>query len=84
MCYNVCMDKVPERNNLKELEFAIFCIENIATKLSVDAKRVYNALEESGVLKNYIFACYDVLHTQGKEYIIDDICRVMEKKGVRL
>ncbi len=68
--------------NEKELEFAVFCIENVAAKLGVDATRVYNALEKSGLLKDYVFACYDVLHTQGKEYIVDDICRVMEKKGV--
>ncbi len=69
---------------LKELEFAIFCIENVASKFGVDASRVYNALEKSGILKDYIFACYNVLHTQGKEYIVDDICRVMQTKGVVL
>ncbi len=84
MCYNTCMNGMGIQRNLKELEFAIFCIESVAAKLDVDSRRVYNALEESGVLKDYIFACYDVLHTQGKDYIVDDICRVMEKKGIRL
>ncbi len=82
MWYNVGMDNVQTHDNLKELEFAIFCIENVATKLGIDATRVYNALEKSGLLKDYVFACYDVLHTQGKDYIVDDICRVMERKGI--
>ena len=29
--------------NSNELEFAVFCIENVATKLGVDAERVYQA-----------------------------------------
>ena len=30
----------------KELEFAIFCIENVAAKLKVDTRKVYAALTE--------------------------------------
>ena len=29
--------------NSSELEFAVFCIENVAAKLGVDAERVYQA-----------------------------------------
>ena len=29
--------------NSNELEFAIFCIENVAARLGVDAERVYQA-----------------------------------------
>lgn len=36
----------------RELEFAIFCIENIAAKLGVSAEKVYDALtEKSDILK---------------------------------
>ncbi len=66
-----------------ELEFAIFCIESIATSLHVDASKVYKALnDESAILKGYIIPEYDVLHTQGKEYILDDILDVMRERGV--
>ena len=30
--------------NSSELEFVVFCIENVAAKLGVDAERVYQAL----------------------------------------
>ena len=30
----------------RELEFAIFCIENVASKLHIDAQKVYTALTE--------------------------------------
>lgn len=67
----------------RELEFAIFCIENIAAKLGVSAEKVYNALaEKSDILNDYIIPEYEILHTQGKEYIVDDIIEVMKERGV--
>ena len=67
----------------RELEFAIFCIENIAAKLGVSAENVYDALtEKSDILNDYIIPEYEILHTQGKEYIVDDIIEVMKERGV--
>ena len=69
----------------RELEFAIFCIENIAAKLGVSAEKVYDALtEKSDILNDYIIPEYEILHTQGKEYIVDDIIDVMHERGVKL
>ena len=45
--------------NAKELEFAVFCIENVATKLNVTAERVYKAVaEKSNILNGYIIPGY--------------------------
>ena len=67
----------------RELEFAIFCIENIAAKLGVSAEKVYDALtEKSDILNDYIIPEYEILHTQGKESIVDDIIEVMKERGV--
>lgn len=72
-------------NSSKELEFAIFCIENVAARLGVNAEKVYNALtEESDILYAYIIPEYEMLHTQGKEYIVDDIIEVMKERGVEV
>lgn len=71
--------------NAEELEFAVFCIENIADKLNADAEDIYNALsEKSNILNGYIIPEYDILHTQSKEYIVNDIINVMEERGVKL
>ena len=53
-----------------KLDFAIFCIENVAKK--------------SNILMSYIVPSYDVLHTQGKEYITNDIISFMREKGVKV
>ena len=66
--------------NSRKLEFAIFCIENIATRLNVKAQKVYVALsEQTNNLKEYIISEYEVLHTQGKDYIVDEIVEVMKE-----
>ena len=69
--------------NERELEFAIFCIENVAFFLEKDAREVYNILtKESDILYNYIVPEYEMLHTQSKEYIVNDIVDFMRTKGV--
>lgn len=69
----------------RELEFAIFCIKNIASRLHVDAQKVYVALsEQTNILNDYIIPEYEVLHTQSKDYIVDDIIDVMHERGVKL
>ena len=67
--------------NADELEFAVFCIENIAMSL----KKWYRALtEKSDILNSYVIPEYEMLHTQSKDYIVDDIISLMEERGIQL
>ena len=69
----------------KELEFAVFCIENIAEKLGIDAERVYTALtKKSNILNSYIIPEYEILHTQSKDYIVNDILELAKEQGVEI
>lgn len=71
--------------NSNELEFAVFCIENIAIRLGKNGEDIYQALaEKSDILNTYIVPEYEILHTQSKDYIIDDIISLMEERGVQL
>ena len=69
--------------NERELEFAIFCIENVAQRLGESGEKVFFDLTvTSNILYDYIVPCYETLHTQDKEYIVDDILGVMKERGV--
>lgn len=69
----------------KELKFAVFCIENVAQRLQVNAEQVYAALtEKSDILYSDIVPEYDILRTQSKDYIVDDIFQVMRERGITL
>lgn len=74
-----------EIKNFSELEFAVFCIENVAAKLGVDAERVYQAFtEKSDILNGYIVPEYEMLHTQSREYIVDDLLDMMKERKVEV
>ena len=79
------MMTVEKIKNSSELEFVVFCIENVATRLGVDAERVYQAFtEQSDILSSYIIPEYEVLHTQSREYIVEDILDVMRERGMKV
>lgn len=71
--------------NDRELEFAVFCVENVADAIGKPSDAVYRALTGPGdILNQYIIPSYDVLHTQGRDYIVNDIRDVMAERGVRV
>ena len=68
----------------KDLEFVVFLIHALADKWSRPCRRVYQILNETGILDEYILPFYDVLHTQGREYLVDDITEFVRDKGVQI
>jgi hypothetical protein len=42
-------------------------------------------MQRVGLIENYIWRCYDTLHTQSREYVTDDVLEALEvwekKKG---
>lgn len=71
--------------NANQLEFAVFCIENIAIRLEKNAEEIYKMLtKESNILSGYIIPEYEILHTQSKDYIVDDIISLMRERGIKV
>ena len=68
----------------KTLEFAVFLIHALADVWNRPYRRVYQVLNETGILDDYILPFYDVLHTQGKQYLIEDITGFVRDKGVQV
>lgn len=68
--------------NKETLEFATYCIRKLADVLGLPLSDVYQRLEKSGILYGYIVPSYDVLHTFGSHYLMDDLTDYMREKGV--
>ena len=67
----------------EQLGFAVFCIENVAERLEKSGDYVYRLLtEDSDILDDYIIPNAGILHTQGKEYIVNDIVEYMRQEGL--
>lgn len=68
--------------NCNNIEFVTYCIGNLSRRLGMTASEVYSRLKQSGILSGYLVPSYDVLHTFGKEYLMDDLIEYMKEKGV--
>lgn len=66
----------------KTLEFVTYCISKLSQVLNLSQREVYRRLKESGILYDYIVPSYDVLHTFGSRYLMDDLTDYMREKGV--
>ena len=59
-------------NDMKHLEFVVYCIETYKTRKDANGKSVFNMLNEKGAIQ-YIDDNYDALHTDGDDEIIWNI-----------
>lgn len=67
----------------EQMYFAVFCIEALADDLNISGDEIYKMLTESSdILDGYILECYDALHTQGKQYIVEELKALMRGEGV--
>ncbi|AWZ50086.1 hypothetical protein C3495_14665 (plasmid) [Clostridiaceae bacterium 14S0207] len=69
--------------NEKVMEFVSFCIENFKVKFNMKGKDVANLFYKSGVI-DFLIESYELLHTQGAEYIISEIQLFLENRGYKL
>lgn len=69
--------------NRDELEFVVFCVENVGQKLGKTGDEVYRLLtNDSSILEEYIVPNIDILHTLSKDYIVEDLVEYMQSEGV--
>lgn len=63
-----------------KLAFAASCVEGLARRLGVPYTEVYERMSRTGVIENYILPFYDTLHTESREYLLDDILEYINNK----
>ena len=76
------MSKLKTPNNWNLLYSAL---KMLRQNWGVGAEKVYDAFTaKSNILNGYIVPEYEVLHTQSREYIVDDLLDVMKERGVEV
>jgi len=60
-------------------EFYAYCLENYATRKGISGMRAWLLFKESGA-DGYVIDNFDLLHTQGMEYVLDDIQRFINRR----
>jgi hypothetical protein len=66
----------------KELTIVVFILHALGQHWNMTTPEVYDILNSTGILDDYIIKCYDVLHTLGKEYLVEDITEFVREKGI--
>lgn len=63
------------------LRFYIFLLYSLAENWKKSPAQVHQILCSTEILDKYIIPCYDVLHTLGKEYLVEDITEYVKETG---
>lgn len=69
---------------LQEIDFAMFVLYHVAEHLDMPVVHVYKLLNSVDIVDGYLIPCYNVLHTLGTEYLVDDICDLTRERGFHL
>ena len=83
---------VQERNRIQlpleeiKLAFTASCVEGTARKLGVSYIEIYDRMKKVDIINKFILPHYDTLHTESREYLIEDIIECLtnwEKKYLK-
>ena len=67
------------------MAFVATCVEATARTSGKSYREVYDRMMRLGLIDNYIYPCYETLHTESRENIVADLIACMdnwESKGV--
>lgn len=68
----------------KQIDYVTCVIGALALMTGRSCSWIYQKLHTAGLIKDYLAAAYDVLHTFSLEYVAEDVIKLMEKKGYAL
>lgn len=65
----------------KQIDYVTCVIGALALRTGQSCSVIYKKLQSAGIIKDYLAAAYDVLHTFSLEYVAEDVIELMNKKG---
>ena len=68
--------------NRESLSFVVYMIHACAGKWNMKPSEVYRKLQGVGCIDKYLVPHYDILHTQGTGYLVNDIEEYLAVRGI--
>lgn len=65
-----------------EVDFAFFVLYRVANHWGVSVRRAYEMLASVGIVDGYLIPHYDVLHTLGSDYLVEDVVDLARERGL--
>jgi hypothetical protein len=63
-----------------QLAFVVFILNKFASANKLPISEVYNRFDTLHILDDYILKHYEVLHTLGESYLIEDLNELLAQK----
>lgn len=60
------------------MAFVATCIEAVARTQAKPYHEVYDRMMRLGLIDNYIYPCYDTLHTESRDNLVADLLACMD------
>lgn len=70
--------------NKQQIDYVTCVIGALALMTGKSCSWIHQKLQDAGIIKDYLAASYDVLHTFSLEYVAEDVIELMKKKGYAL
>ena len=79
------MDNLIEiQKNQIIMAFVATCIEATARKLGVGYREVYERMAKVNMIDDYIYPCYETLHTESRDNIANDMIACLNNWEARV
>ena len=62
----------------RKIRLAVAAIDGGAKKLGVSGREMYERLDRQGLIHGRLLGAYDVLHTQGEKWVVDDTVETLK------
>ena len=70
--------------NKESFSFVIYTIHACANRWGKSPSEVYEILDRSECIGKYLVPHFDILHTQGVDYIVEDIVNYLNVSGIKI
>ncbi|MEE3480725.1 MAG: DUF3791 domain-containing protein [Lachnospiraceae bacterium] len=70
--------------NQEQMPFVVYLIHACAHKWSKSPEAVYQLLRDSNCIDGYLVPNYEILHTQGMGYLVDDLKGYLKLRGIQV
>lgn len=70
--------------NENSLEFVTFAIGSVAERLKKSPSDIYRLFKQTNIISGYLVPAYDILHTYGRQYLVNDLLEVMQERGIKV
>ena len=68
--------------NKDSMEFVVYMIHACADRWNLPPSAVYRSMKRADCISGYLTPHYEVLHTQGTDYVVEDIRQYLQNRGV--